>query len=190
MTDEPLHSIPFHSSSSSQGSPPLDFQPDNCDGLFILSNITLSAATDIAGQDTRCSVRTMTDAYTERAQRIRQTLTVRLVGLGDRGRRRREEDGQPDELLRRRQGQGAPSSSHCAPRGARRGSAESVQAETPTRVRRRSPPPLSHGFMGDTGLAVGKYGLSKIRRRRKRRGTEMERNRRHWSSESVAKPLL
>ena len=187
MTDEPLHSIPFHSSSSSQGSPPLDFQPDNCDGLFILSNITLSAATDIAGQDTRCSVRTMTDAYTERAQRIRQTLTVRLVGLGDRGRRRREEDGQPDELLRRRrQGQGAPSSSHCAPRGARRGSAESVQEETPTRVRRLISSAFLSWIHGDTGLAVGKCGLPKIRRRR----TEMERDHRHWSSESVAKPLL
>jgi hypothetical protein len=95
----------------------------------------------------------------------RQTLTVRLVGLGDRGRHRREEDGQPHELRRRRQ-QGAPSSSHCAPRGARRGSAESVQEETPTRVRRLISSAFLSWIHGDTGLAVGKCGLPKISRGR------------------------
>ena len=56
VTDLPLHCIPFHSSSPPQGSPPLDFQPDNWDGLFMLLNITLSAATEIASQQYReCS---------------------------------------------------------------------------------------------------------------------------------------
>lgn len=141
------------------------------------------------------SVRTMTSAYTERAQRENPTgkpspsdLSVLATagataekrtanqtscggGGGGRGRRRR--------AIARQGENGAVS-------------AESVQEETPTRVRRL----ISSAFLSwihgiwDTGLAVGKCGLPKIRRRRKRRGTEMERDRRHWSSESVAMPLL
>ena len=111
VTDLPLHSIPFHSSSSPQGSPPLDFQPDNWDGLFMLLNITLSAATEIENQHcTECSepwpmplrsqreehdrtcrpspsgwsVLATADTATER-----RTASLTSCGCGGRGRRRR-----------------------------------------------------------------------------------------------------
>lgn len=182
MTDEPLHSIPFHSSSSSQGSPPLDFQPDNCDGLFMLLNITLSAATDIAGHTMfsqnhdRCihtqrghkesgkpSPSDLSVLATAGATAEKRTANQTSSG-GGRGRRRR-------------------AIARGAPRGARGGSAESVQEETPTRVRCLISSAFLSWIHGDTGLAVGNYGLSKIRRRRrKRRG--MERDHCHWSSEN------
>lgn len=146
VTEEPLHCIPFQSSSPPQGSPPLDCQPDNWDGLFMLLNITLSAATEIMNQTIYRMFRTMTDMMDSQREEKRacKTLTVSLVGLGHCGRRHGKEDGQPDERRRR---QGAPSSSHCAPREARRVSAEAwEQAGGDPHARVAWPlPPLSHG---------------------------------------------
>lgn len=63
VTDDPLHLIPFQSSSLPQGSPPLDFQPDSWDGLLMLSNITLSAVTEIVNQQKYRMFRTVADTW-------------------------------------------------------------------------------------------------------------------------------